>query len=77
MEEAPVAEVNETAQRQCDRCGALSEPAPKGTVPDGWLTGLGLRVPGGFEVFSDLDPVCAGLPVAQAVVPVPAQEPAA
>jgi len=65
-----MAEVNETAQRRCDRCGALSDPAAKGTVPDGWLAGLGLHVPGGFEVFNDLCPACAGLPVAQAVVPV-------
>jgi hypothetical protein len=64
-----MAEVNETAQRQCDRCGALSEPVAKGSLPDGWLTGLGLRVADTLQVFSDLDPVCAGLPVAQAVVP--------
>lgn len=70
-----MAEVNETAQRQCDRCGTQSEPAAKGSLPDGWLTGLGLKVPGTFGVFDDLDPVCAALPVAEAVVPV-AQEPA-
>jgi hypothetical protein len=69
-----VAEVNATAQRQCDRCGAQSEPAPKGAVPDGWLAGLGLHAPGAFEVYDDLCPACAGLPVAQAIVPVP-QEP--
>ena len=67
-----MAEVNETTQRQCDRCGALSEPAAKGGVPDGWLTGLGLKVPDSFQVFDDLDPVCAELPVVQAVVPVEA-----
>ncbi len=66
-----MAEVNETTQRQCDRCGAQSEPGAKGGVPDGWLTGLGLHVPAAFEVFDDLCPGCAGLPVAQAVVPVP------
>jgi hypothetical protein len=65
-----MAEVNETAQRQCDRCGALSEPAAKGSLPDGWLTGLGLRIADAMLVFNDLDPVCAGLPVVQAVVPV-------
>lgn len=65
-----MAEVNETTQRKCDRCGALSESGAKGGVPDGWLTGLGLHVPGTFLVFSDLCPVCAGLPVVQAVVPV-------
>ena len=65
-----MAEVNETTQRKCDRCGALSDPAPKGALPDGWLTGLGLQAPDTFLVFSDLDPVCAGLSVAQAVVPV-------
>ena len=62
-----MAEVNEMTQRQCDRCGALSGPAAKGTVPDGWLTGLGLHSASG--VYSDLDPACAGLPVAQAVTP--------
>ncbi len=67
-----MAEVNETTQRKCDRCGALSEPGAKGGVPDGWLAGLGLHVPGTLEVFNDLDPVCAGLPVVQAVVPVEA-----
>ena len=71
-----MAEVNETTQRQCDRCGTLSEPAAKGGVPGGWLSGLGLHVPGTFEVFNDLDPACAGLPVAQAVVPVAPMEPA-
>ena len=65
-----MAEVNEMTQRQCDRCGVLSEPAAKGSVPDGWLAGAGLRPAGSFEVFNDLDPGCAGLPVAQAVVPV-------
>ena len=29
-------------QRRCDRCGVLSEPAAKGSVPDGWLAGRGL-----------------------------------
>jgi hypothetical protein len=66
-----MAEVNETTQRQCDRCGALSDPAARGSVPDGWLSGLGLRVADTLQVLNDLDPVCAGLPVAQAVVPVP------
>ena len=69
-----MAEVNETTQRQCDRCGALSDPAPVGTVPDGWLTGLGLKVPDAFQVFNDLGPECASLTVTQAVVPVPAAE---
>ena len=60
-----MAEVNEMTQRQCDRDGVLSEPAAKGTVPDGWLAGLGLHAASG--VLNDLCPVCAGLPVAQAV----------
>jgi hypothetical protein len=64
-----VAEVNEMTQRRCDRCGAVSDPAPKGGVPDGWLSGLGLHAAGTFEIFNDLDPACAALPVAQAVVP--------
>ena len=64
-----MAEVNEMTQRQCDRCGALSDPAAKGGVPDGWLAGLGLHVPGTFDVFDDLDPACAALPVSQAVMP--------
>ena len=67
-----MAEVNETTQRRCDRCAALSDPAPKGGAPGGWLTGLGLHAPGTFEVFSDLCPSCASLPVVQAVVPVEA-----
>ena len=71
-----MAEVNETTQRQCDRCAVLSEPSAKGGPHDGWLSGLGLHVEGSFQVFNDLCPVCAGLPVAQAVVPVPAEEPA-
>ena len=62
-----MAEVNETVQLRCDRCGALSEPGAKGSQPGGWLTGLGLHA--GPSVFNDLDPACAGLPVAQAVVP--------
>ena len=70
-----MAEVNETAQRQCDRCGALSDPAPKGAIPEGWLTGLGLRVRDALAVLHDLCAACAGLPVAQAVA-LPAQEPA-
>jgi len=69
-----MAEVNETTQRKCDRCGELSAPAAKGGVPDGWLTGLGLRVPGTFDVYDDLDPACASLAVVQAVVPVPAED---
>jgi len=68
-----MAEVNQTAQRQCDRCGALSGPTPRGGVPDGWLAGLGLRVAETLQVLSDLCAACAGLPVAEAVVPV-AQE---
>ena len=47
-----MAEVNEMTQRQCDRCGALSDPAVKGTVPDGWLAGLGLHTAAG--VLNDL-----------------------
>ena len=70
-----MAEVNETAQRQCDRCGALSEPAAKGAVPEGWLAGLGLKVREALAVLHDLCPVCAGLPVAQAVA-LPEPEPA-
>ena len=70
-----MAEVNETAQRQCDRCGAQSAPAPKGAVPDGWLSRLELHAPSGL-VFNDLCPACSALPVAQAVVPVPPEEPA-
>jgi hypothetical protein len=66
-----MAEVNETTQRQCDRCGALSDPAPRGGVPDGWLAGLGLRVAETLQVFNDLCAACASLPVVQAVVPVP------
>ena len=69
-----MAEVNETTQRQCDRDGTLSGPAPRGSVPDGWLTGLGLHVPGTFEVYGDLCPACASLPVSQAVVPVETPE---
>ena len=70
-----MAEVNETAQRQCDRCGALSEPAAKGSVPDGWLGGLGLHAADGFRVLHDLCPACAQLPAAQVVVlPEPAAE---
>lgn len=65
-----MAEVNETTQRQCDRCGVLSGPGVKGTVPDGWLSGLGMHAASG--VLNDLDPVCAGLPVVQAVTPVEA-----
>lgn len=65
-----MAEVNDTVQLCCDRCGALSEPAAKGSLPDGWLAGLGLHVPGTFTVLNDLDPACAGLPVTQAIVPV-------
>ena len=65
-----MAEVNETVQRQCDRCGAQSEAAPRGTVADGWLSRLELHAPDG-PVFNDLCPVCAGLPVVQAVGPVP------
>ena len=72
-----MAEVNETAQRQCDRCGALSDPAPKGSLPDGWLSRLELHVPDSSQVFNDLDPVCAGLPVVQAIVPVPQEQAAA
>lgn len=68
-----MAEVNETTQRQCDRCGAQSAPAAKGTVPDGWLDRLELHTPAG-PVFSDLCQDCAGLPVAQAVVPVPQEQ---
>ena len=63
-----MAEVNETTQRQCDRCGALSEPSLKGTARDGWLSGMGLHVEGSFKVLDDLCPVCAGLPVVQAVI---------
>lgn len=62
-----MAEVNETSQRQCDRCGAQSDPAAKGIIPEGWLAGA-------LQVFADLCPACAGLPVAQAVISV---EPAA
>ena len=69
-----MAEVNETTQRQCDRDGTLSDPAPKGNVPDGWLTGLGLRVAETLQVFNDLCPACASLPVSVAVVPVAAPE---
>ena len=65
-----MAEVNETAQMRCDRCGALSEPGPKGTQRSGWLTGLGLHT--GSALFNDLDPACAGMPVAQVVVPLEA-----
>jgi len=71
-----VAEVNQMTQRQCDRDGVLSDPAAKGTALEGWLSGLGLHVPGSFEVYDDLCPGCAGLPVAQAVVPA-VQEPVA
>jgi hypothetical protein len=71
-----MAEVNETTQRQCDRCAVQSEPAVKGSVPDGWLSRLGLHVTDTNQVFNDLCPVCAGLPVVQAVVPVPSEEPA-
>lgn len=63
-------EVNEMTQRSCDRCPALSDPAVKGTIPDGWLSGLGLHAPA--AVYNDLCPGCAGLPVAQAIVPVAA-----
>ena len=70
-----MAEVNETTQRQCDRDGALSDPAVKGVVPDGWLTGLGLRVPDSLTVLNDLCPGCAGLAVREAVA-LPAAEPA-
>ena len=72
-----MAEVNQTSQRQCDRCGAQSDPAAKGIVQEGWLTGLGLRVPGTFDVYGDLCPACASLPVAQALIPVAGAEPAA
>ena len=66
-----MAEVNETTQRECDRCAAQSAPAAKGAVPDGWLSGLGLHVPDANQVFNDLCPDCGALPVAQAIVPVP------
>jgi len=69
-----MAEVNQTSQRQCDRCGAQSDPAPKGTAREGWLTGLGLHAQGAPGVLDDLCPGCAGLPVAQAVVPVPGEQ---
>ena len=65
-----MAEVNETTQRQCDRCAVQSEAAPRGAVPDAWLSRLGLHVPDSNQVFNDLCPVCAGLPVVQAIVPV-------
>ena len=65
-----MAEVNEMTQRRCDRCAALSDPAVKGSLPDGWLAGLGLHAPSG--VFDDLCPACAGLPVVQVIVPVAA-----
>ncbi len=69
-----MAEVNETTQRQCDRCAAQSGPAAKGTVPDGWLDRLELHTPDG-PVFNDLCPACSALPVAQAVASAP-EEPA-
>jgi hypothetical protein len=69
-----MAEVSETTQRQCDRDGVLSGPVPKGTVPDGWLAGLGLKVPGTFGVLDDLCPACASLPVAQVILPAAAPE---
>jgi hypothetical protein len=65
-----MAEVNEMMQRCCDRCAALSDPAVKGGVPDGWLAGLGLHSASG--VLNDLCPACAGLPVVQVIVPVAA-----
>ena len=68
-----MAEVNETTQRQCDRCPAQSGPAPRGTVPDGWLSQLELHTPDG-PVFNDLCPVCAGLPVVQAITLVPQEQ---
>lgn len=69
-----MSDVNETAQRQCDRCGTLSGPAAKGTVPDGWLASLGLTVKDALRVLHDLCPACASLPVTQAVVlPEPAE----
>ena len=69
-----MAEVNETTQRQCDRCAAQSAPAAKGEVPDGWLSRLGLHVPDANQVFNDLCPPCAGMPVAQVIVPVPGEQ---
>ena len=73
--ETPMAEVNETTQRRCDRCGAQSEPGPKGSVPAGWLAGLGLHVQASFAILGDLCPACAALPVNQAIVlPAPAEE---
>jgi hypothetical protein len=66
-----MAEVNETARRQCDRDGTLSGPVAKGAVPDGWLAGLGMHAASG--VLNDLCPACAGLPVAQAVLPAEAE----
>ncbi len=70
-----MAEVNETAQRQCDRCGAQSGAVPRGAVPDGWLAGLGLVVKDALKVLHDLCPSCASLPVSQAAVPPPPAEP--
>jgi len=67
-----MAEVIEMTRRRCDRCGTQAEPAAKGSVPDGWLAGLGLHVPGTFTVLDDLCQGCAGQPVAQAVIPVEA-----
>ena len=68
-----MAEVNETTQRQCDRCAAQSAPAARGTVPDGWLARLELLAPAG-PVLNDLCPACAGLPVVQVIVPVPGEQ---
>ena len=72
-----MAEVNPTVQWQCDRgCGAVSEAVPAGTVPEGWLAGLGLRLIDGLRSISHLCPPCSQLPVAQARVPAEVPEPA-
>lgn len=69
-----MAEVNETTQRRCDRDGTLSDPGAKGTVPDGWLTGLGLHAAASWVILGDLCPACAALPVNQAVILPPPPE---
>lgn len=72
-----MAEVNHTAQWQCDRrCGAVSDPIPVGALPDGWLHNLGLRMADGFGVIDHLCPACAQMPVAQARIPAEPAEPA-
>jgi hypothetical protein len=65
-----MSQINPSVQWLCDRGdGVTSDAVPTGTVPEGWLTGLGIHVAGSFQMINDLCPTCAALAVTSAIVP--------